>query len=225
MLKQEIGWFDQWNHSTGILTSRLATDAAYVKGVSITARYHGDCDIPLHIHTHTPPQATGIRLGTLLQTIFSFVAAIVIAFEASPQLAPLMILTFPIIGSVIYIQTRLLAGRTQKNKKRLESSGQIAVESIDSIRTVTSLAMEENFYNRYRDLLAGPFRYTPHTSCTASSFRSLMTAGTTSRVCLHRLWCSVSLAHSPFTCSQQASMSGLSWWWGTWPSMKTFSSS
>lgn len=33
ILKQEIGWFDQRSHSTGALATRLATDAAELKGV------------------------------------------------------------------------------------------------------------------------------------------------------------------------------------------------
>ncbi len=35
MLKQDIGWFDKKSNSTGALTTKLATDASEVKGVSI----------------------------------------------------------------------------------------------------------------------------------------------------------------------------------------------
>lgn len=31
---QEIGWFDDNNNAVGVLTTRLATDASLVKGVS-----------------------------------------------------------------------------------------------------------------------------------------------------------------------------------------------
>ena len=34
MLRQEIGWFDQQQNSTGALAVRLAVDASEVKGVS-----------------------------------------------------------------------------------------------------------------------------------------------------------------------------------------------
>lgn len=34
MLKQEIGWFDDPRNSPGALTTRLATDASMVQGVS-----------------------------------------------------------------------------------------------------------------------------------------------------------------------------------------------
>ena len=34
MLQQDIGWFDLKSNSTGVLSTRLASDAADVKGVS-----------------------------------------------------------------------------------------------------------------------------------------------------------------------------------------------
>lgn len=109
-----------------------------------------------------PLQATGIRLGTLLQLLFGFVAAVIIAFTASWELSFLMLLAFPILGTVAFFQIRLLVGRAQKNKKRLEKSGQTAVESIDNIRTVEGLGIEGKFLDRYNGLLAGPFRYCSH---------------------------------------------------------------
>lgn len=93
-----------------------------------------------------------------MQTIFGLIAATVIAFVASWELSLIMILAFPILGTVAFFQIRLLAGRAKKNKKRLEASGQTAVESIDSIRTVVGLGVEQRFFDKYKDLLAGPFR-------------------------------------------------------------------
>ena len=45
------------------------------------------------------------------------------------------------------------------NKKTLEESGQIVVESIDNIRTVAGLGLEDKFYNQYISQLDGPLRY------------------------------------------------------------------
>ena len=40
MLRQEVGWFDDERNSTGALTTRLASDAGQVQGVSgIIAKY------------------------------------------------------------------------------------------------------------------------------------------------------------------------------------------
>ena len=93
-----------------------------------------------------------------MQTIFGLIAAIAIAFTASWELSFLMLLAFPILGVVAFFQIRLLAGRSQKNKRRHEKSGQAAVESIDNIRTVVGLGIEEKFCSRYWSLLFGPFR-------------------------------------------------------------------
>ena len=93
-----------------------------------------------------------------MQMVFGLVAAIVIAFTASWELSFLMLTAFPILGTVAFFQIRLLAGRAQKNKKRLERSGQTAVESIDNIRTVVGLSLEKRFFQTYWDLLRGPFK-------------------------------------------------------------------
>ena len=37
MLRQEIGWFDDERNSTGALSTRLASDAGQVQGVSFTS--------------------------------------------------------------------------------------------------------------------------------------------------------------------------------------------
>ena len=68
-----------------------------------------------------------------------------------------MIFCFPVLGAFGFLQFRLLAGRTAKNKKKLEESGKTAVESIDNVRTVVSLGVEETFITRYKNLLQYPF--------------------------------------------------------------------
>ena len=82
-----------------------------------------------------------------------------IAFTASWELTLVLMVAFPLLAVAGYFQIRLLAGRTHKNKKRMEQSGQTAVESIDNIRTVAGLGAEPRFYSRYFELLRSPFRY------------------------------------------------------------------
>ena len=84
--------------------------------------------------------------------------AVVIAFEASWELTLVLMFCFPVLALSSYFQIRLLRGRAQKNKKRLEESGQTAVESIDNMRTVASLGAEQRLYDKYNSLLEGPFR-------------------------------------------------------------------
>jgi ABC-type bacteriocin/lantibiotic exporter with double-glycine peptidase domain len=72
---------------------------------------------------------------------------------------------FPVIALTNYIQIRLLASRAHEDKKRLEESGDTAVESIDGINTVTSLGLQSHFTSKYIDLLKGPFRYEYKSFC------------------------------------------------------------
>ena len=55
------------------------------------------------------------------------------------------------------MQIRFLAGRATKNKKKLEESGKTAVESIDNVRTVASLGIEDKLVEKYSGLLQYPF--------------------------------------------------------------------
>ena len=80
-----------------------------------------------------------------------------IAFSSSWELAFLLVFAFPILGAFGFLQFRLLAGRSAKNKKKLEESGKTAVESIDNVRTVVSLGVEDMFRRRYERLLQYPF--------------------------------------------------------------------
>ena len=93
----------------------------------------------------------------VLQILFGFVAAVLIAFEASWELTLLFLLAFPIVGSFSFIQTRLSVGLIQKNKAKLEASGSSVVDSVTNMRTVVGLGVEDRFYSNYTKLLQGPF--------------------------------------------------------------------
>ena len=72
---------------------------------------------------------------------------------------------FPVLFLAAYLQVRLLSGRAQENKKRIEESGHTAVESIDNIDTVASLGIEHKFRSKYKNLLSGPFRLIIISTC------------------------------------------------------------
>ena len=68
-------------------------------------------------------------------------------------------IVFPLLGVAAFFQVRLLSGKAAKNKKQLEEAGQVAVESIDNIRSVASLGLENHFFNNYHQFLKRPFKY------------------------------------------------------------------
>lgn len=93
----------------------------------------------------------------MLQTVTGFITAVVIAFTASWELTLVLIFCFPVLGAFSFLQIRLLAGRTGRNKKKLEESGTTAVESIDNVRTVATLGIENSLVEKYNGLLQYPF--------------------------------------------------------------------
>ena len=110
------------------------------------------------VYSYYPTQATGIVLGTIVQALCSLIAGILIAFISTWELALLLLVAFPVIALTNYFQIRLLGSRAREDKKKLEESGDTAVESIDGINTVTSLGLQQHFSSKYMGILNGPFR-------------------------------------------------------------------
>ncbi|XP_014662073.1 PREDICTED: multidrug resistance protein 1-like [Priapulus caudatus] len=132
MLKQEIGWFDDKKNTVGALLTRLATDSANVQG------------------------ATGVRLGSLANSVSNLVAGLTIAFVNSWKMT-LVILSFvPFIIVGAAMQMKMLAGNQHADKKAFEESGRVAAEAIDNVRTVASLSKEQHFCNQYSRNLVKP---------------------------------------------------------------------
>ncbi|KAK3580599.1 hypothetical protein CHS0354_002697 [Potamilus streckersoni] len=129
ILRQDIAFFDEPNNKVGHLTTRLSNDCTMVQG------------------------ATGSKIGLILESISTIIAALVIALYYSWKLT-LVILTFmPVMIGVGIIQGRLITGFSKSDKKSIEETGQIFTESVDNMRTVVSLTREETFILRYSNII------------------------------------------------------------------------
>ena len=109
-------------------------------------------------NTHKNIQATAINLGLTVQAIFAVVIAVIIAFIASWELTPVVVLLFPIFVIVSSLEHKFKAGQGAKAKERQESSGQIVLESLSNIRTVAGLGVEDRFLNDYVKLQDKSFK-------------------------------------------------------------------
>ncbi|XP_064599295.1 ATP-dependent translocase ABCB1-like isoform X2 [Liolophura sinensis] len=134
IIRQDIGWFDDPKHSTGALTTRLATDAPMVKN------------------------ATGIRLATIIQSAVSLVAGLVIAFIFGWELSLVVMGTVPILAIAGFIQMRVVQGNQKRDSGLMEDAGKIASEAIDNVKTVQSLTKELHFYDKYSNFLQKPYK-------------------------------------------------------------------
>ncbi|XP_068901227.1 ATP-dependent translocase ABCB1-like isoform X2 [Tenebrio molitor] len=125
MLSQEMAWFDRKDNGVGALCAKLSGEAASVQG------------------------AAGIRIGTVLNSISTFIIANTLALYYEWKLALVLISFSPIILLSVFFEQKFTQGDTQVNQKFLENSAKIAVEAIGNIRTIASLSCEQVFYENY----------------------------------------------------------------------------
>ncbi|CAF3688467.1 unnamed protein product [Adineta steineri] len=134
LLRQEISYFDNPKNNTGALCTRLATEASAVQG------------------------ATGIRIGTTLQNLAALGTGIIISFVFSWQLTLLILGFVPLMVAGGVLQSRLMTGFASKDKATQENAGQVAIQSIQNIRTVVQLTKEDYFFEEYRRYIGIPYR-------------------------------------------------------------------
>ncbi|XP_076811710.1 ATP-dependent translocase ABCB1-like [Clavelina lepadiformis] len=126
LMGQEIGYFDDPKHTTGILCNRLATDASKVQG------------------------STGIRLGIIMQGIGAIGTGLGIAFYYSWELTLLLLVVIPLVITTGLIQTRLVRTGTAENESQ---AGSITSQAISNIKTVASLGKEKRILEIYEDIV------------------------------------------------------------------------
>jgi ATP-binding cassette subfamily B (MDR/TAP) protein 1 len=96
-----MSFFDREENSTGALCTRLATEASAVQG------------------------ASGVRFGLIFQHLFAMVSGVLLGFAYSWQLTLLMILFLPLMLFGGFLQARLTAYYSSKDKHVLENAGKV----------------------------------------------------------------------------------------------------
>ncbi|VDP83626.1 unnamed protein product [Echinostoma caproni] len=132
MLRQEIGWFDMPENQPGALTAKLATDVSKLRYIS------------------------GSQLGIIMEAIVLTVVSLVIAFVYSWQLTLLFLAFYPFIVLSGVAQVRRMSGSSGGNKDT--KTMRIAQEAFANIRTVTTLILEDSFYDKFSTCLINDFK-------------------------------------------------------------------
>jgi ATP-binding cassette subfamily B (MDR/TAP) protein 1 len=135
MMRQDLSFYDDKKNSTGALCTRLATEATLVKSL------------------------TGQNLGRMYQNVVNIGVAFAVAFIAGdPGLTLILagIMPFLIIG--IVLQFRAVRQSSTISQEAVAEAGMIASQSIDAIRTVTSLGMIDRVMMLYTSALKDPLR-------------------------------------------------------------------
>ncbi|KAG5130022.1 hypothetical protein JHK84_036419 [Glycine max] len=134
VVHMEVSWFDEAEHSSGAIGARLSSDVAAVRAL------------------------VGDALGLLVQNIATAVGGLVIAFEASWQLALIMLALAPLLVLNGYVQFKFLKGFSANSKKLYEEASQVANDAVGSIRTVASFCSEKKVMKLYQEKCEGPIR-------------------------------------------------------------------
>ncbi|RHY22964.1 hypothetical protein DYB32_009344, partial [Aphanomyces invadans] len=121
MLRQDIGWFDDPKHSSGALTTRLATDSAAIR--SMTAE----------------------TLNAILINAATLSVAFGIAFYNSWRMTLLFLGVLPIMAAAQTLQMQMMTSQTGKSINEGDiKAGAMLSEAINAIRTVASFNLESS---------------------------------------------------------------------------------
>jgi ATP-binding cassette, subfamily B (MDR/TAP), member 1 len=132
LLRQEMGFFDRKENAVGALTTRLATEASLVKGI------------------------TGDTLGAIAVSLSTVLVGIAVAFFGCWRLALVVLACVPAMAFGGAIQMKSMSGFDAGANKMYEESGAIASEAVDNVRTIAGLGVQPCFISKYEDKLAVP---------------------------------------------------------------------
>eukprot|EP00727_Mastigamoeba_balamuthi_P001841 m51a1_g11654 putative multidrug resistance protein 1 (1318) ;mRNA; r:2222-6610 len=134
MLRQDAGFFDDKRHPTGVLATRLATDATLVHGL------------------------TGQQVCVLVQLVSSVASGIAIGFSGSWRLALIVCAFLPLMLASSFADLRFMSSHQQNTRRALESAGHVVSESLSNIRTVLALCCQDRLVQRLVGELSAPTR-------------------------------------------------------------------
>ncbi|XP_060717198.1 ATP-binding cassette, sub-family B (MDR/TAP), member 4 [Tachysurus vachellii] len=124
IIKQDIGWFDV--NETGQLNTRLADDILKIN------------------------EGIGDKLGTLLQSITTFLSGFIIGFIKGWKLTLVIISISPLLGISAAVITKVMTSFTSREQTSYAKAGAVAEEVLSSIRTVFAFGGQKKELKRYQ---------------------------------------------------------------------------
>ena len=131
-LRQDMIFFDQPEHSTGSLASRLSVEPTNLQ------------------------ELISMNLALMLVNIVNLVSSSILAIAYGWKLGLVLALgALPVLVGAGYVRIRLEYKFEDDTASRFASSSGLASEAVMAIRTVSSLALERAVVDRYRSSLQG----------------------------------------------------------------------
>jgi ABC-type multidrug transport system fused ATPase/permease subunit len=132
-LRQPAAFFDSPENSVGRLTTRLATDAALVKG------------------------ASGDSVGSAIEGLAAVAAALAVAFSNSWRLALVLLVAFPLLAIGSMFEFRGVAQLSKGGNEALERASDALSEAVAAARTVAAFGLQARFSGAYSAALGAPY--------------------------------------------------------------------
>ncbi|OUM58712.1 hypothetical protein PIROE2DRAFT_47720 [Piromyces sp. E2] len=133
LMKQEISWHERT--SPGELTSRIISDTLLIE------------------------EGIGVKVGTLIQYICTFIGCFVVSFIKGWKLTLYMAVILPALVIIVCVMGFFLKKYTKKVQDVHGEVGGIAQEAFSQIRTVVTFGNEQKEIDRYLEKLKPTLKY------------------------------------------------------------------
>ncbi|KAG2428637.1 hypothetical protein HXX76_011344 [Chlamydomonas incerta] len=130
ILRQEVAWFDDAEHSSGKLTANLATDATYVRG------------------------AVGDVFAVAFQNMSTLVLGYLVALGFDWRMALLITGIFPLLMLSMVIQLRFHTSFTSDADKQYAGANQMVTEAFSSIRVIHAYNLQGFIAGQYEKMIS-----------------------------------------------------------------------
>ncbi|KAG5228674.1 ABC transporter family member [Salix suchowensis] len=134
ILRNEIGWFDDFNNTSSMLASRLESDATLLRTIVVD------------------------RSTILLHNVGLVVTSFVIAFILNWRITLVVIATYPLIISGHISEKLFMKGYGGNLSKAYLKANMLAAEAVSNIRTVAAFCAETKILDLYARELVEPSR-------------------------------------------------------------------
>ncbi|ETN36198.1 uncharacterized protein HMPREF1541_08475 [Cyphellophora europaea CBS 101466] len=132
LLNQDQGWHESFNRTPKSLLSLITADCNAIGGL------------------------TGSTIGTILSILVNMVAAIILTHLVAWKIALVCLAVVPLIMGTGAMHMIALARFAARHSQAFKNSIGIAVEAVESIKTVAALSLEEEILQTYRRSLKAP---------------------------------------------------------------------
>ncbi|XP_071385297.1 ATP-dependent translocase ABCB1 [Centroberyx affinis] len=123
IMQQDIGWFDV--NETGELNTRLTDDVYKIQ------------------------EGIGDKVGMLIQSFTTFLAAFVIGFSKGWKLTLVILAISPVLGISAGVFSKVLTSFTSKEQTAYAKAGAVAEEVLSAVRTVFAFSGQDREIKRY----------------------------------------------------------------------------